>query len=107
LGIEYENNEEIDEKEIQNIIIFNIPSNEVTNILESFIKKIDGNIGNDEYPFFIFLKNKNSANDFDIKKLILDLNKLQEEVIDSSKLDSRNIYIDTEETILDTIKKII
>ena len=43
LGIEYENNEEIDEKEIQNIIIFNIPSNEVTNILESFIKKIDGN----------------------------------------------------------------
>ena len=39
-------------------------------------------------------------------KLILDLNKLQEEVIDSSKLDSRNIYIDTEETILYTIEKI-
>jgi hypothetical protein len=106
LGIETENYEEIDEKEIQNIIIFNIPFNEATNILESFIKKIDGNIGNDEYPFFIFLKNKNCANDFDIKKLILDLNKLQEEVIDSSKLDSRNIYIDTEETILYTIEKI-
>ena len=106
LGIETENYEEIDEKEIKNIIIFNIPSNEVTNILESFIKKIDGNIGNDEYPFFIFLNNKNYANDLDIKKLIFDLNKLQEEVIDSSKLDSRNIYIDTEETILDTIGKI-
>ena len=106
LGIETENYEEIDEKEIRNIIIFNIPSNEAINILQSFVKKIDGNIGNDEYPFFIFLKNKNCANDFDIKTLIIDLNKFQEEVIDSSKLDSRNIYIDTEETILDTINKI-
>ena len=106
LGIETENYEEIDEKEIRNTIIFNIPSNEVINILKSFVKKIDGNIGNDEYPFFIFLKNKNCANDFDIKTLILDLNKFQEEVIDSSKLDSRNIYIITEETILDTINKI-
>ena len=106
LGIETENYEEIDEKEIKNIIIFDIPSNEATNILQSFIKKIDGNIGNDEYPFFIFLKIENYANDLDIKTLILDLNKLQEEVIDSSRLDSRNIFIDTEETILDTIEKI-
>ena len=106
LGIETENYEEIDEKEIKNIIIFDIPSNKVNNILQSFIKKIDGNIGNDEYPFFIFLKNENCANDFDIKTLILDLNKFQEEVIDSSKLDSRNIFIDKEETILDTIGKI-
>ena len=106
LGIERENYEEIDEKEIKNIIIFNIPSNKVINILEAFIKKIDGNIGNDEYPFFIFLKNKNCENNFDIKKLILNLNKFQEEIVDSSKLDSRNIYINTEETILDTIEKI-
>ena len=106
LGIENENYEEIDEKEIKNIIIFDISSNEAINILQSFIKKIDGNIGNDEYPFFIFLKNENCANDFNIKTLILDLNKFQEEVIDSSKLDSRNIFLDTEETILDTITKI-
>ena len=53
--------------------------------------------------FLCFWKKKNS---FDFKKLILDLNDYQKEMIDSSKLDSRNIYIETEETIINTINKI-
>ena len=47
--------DEIDEKEIQNIIIFNISFKEAESILEKFIKKIDGSIGNDEFPFFYIL----------------------------------------------------
>ena len=49
---------------------------------------------------------KKEKNSFDFKKLILDLNDYQKEMIDSSKLDSRNIYIETEETIITTINKI-
>ena len=106
LGIEAKDFNEIDEKEIQNIIIFNISFKEAESILEKFIKKIDGSIGNDEFPFFIFYRDQNSANDFDLKKLILNINNIQKEIIDSCKLDSRNIYIDTEETFINTIQKI-
>ena len=104
LGIETKNHEEIDDKEIKNIIIFNIPLNDISNLLKKFIEKIDSNLSNDEYPFFIFLKDK--KNYFDIKKLITDLNNYQQDLIDSSKIDSRNIFIDTEETVINTIKKI-
>ena len=104
LGIETKNHEEIDDKEIKNIIIFNIPLNDISNLLKKFIEKIDSNLSNDEYPFFIFLKDE--KNYFDIKKLITDLNNYQQDLIDSSKIDSRNIFIDTEETVINTIKKI-
>lgn len=104
LGIETKNHEEIDDKEIKNIIIFNIPLNDISNLLKKFIEKIDSNLNNDEYPFFIFLKDE--KNYFDIKKLITDLNNYQQDLIDSSKIDSRNIFIDTEETVINTIKKI-
>ena len=104
LGIETKNHEEIDNKEIKNIIIFDIPLDDISNILKIFIDKIDSNLSNDEYPFFLFLKDEKTS--FDIKKLILDLNNFQEEIIDSSKLDSRNIYIDTKDTIINTIKNL-
>ena len=104
LGIETKNHEEIDNKEIKNIIIFDIPLDDISNILKIFIDKIDSNLSNDEYPFFVFLKDEKTS--FDIKKLILDLNNFQEEMIDSSKLDSRNIYIETKDTIINTIKKL-
>ena len=104
LGIETKNHEEIDNKEIKNIIIFDIPLDDISNILKIFIDKIDSNLSNDEYPFFVFLKDDKTS--FDIKKLILDLNNFQEEMIDSSKLDSRNIYIETKDKIKNTIKKL-
>jgi len=106
LGIEDKNHEEIDEKEIKNIIIFNIPSNQIEKILQSFIEKFDGNIGNDDYPFFVFIKRKNSINDLEINNFLLNLNNNQKEITDSAKLDSRNIYFETEEKIINTIKKI-
>ena len=104
LGIATKNHEEIDNKEIKNIIIFHHDLDDISNILKIFIEKIDSNLSNDEYPFFVFLKKE--KNSFDFKKLILDLNDYQKEMIDSSKLDSRNIYIETEETIITTINKI-
>ena len=60
LGIEAKEFNEIDEKEIQNIIIFNISFKEAGSVLEKFIKKIDSSIGNDEFPFFIFYRDQNS-----------------------------------------------
>ena len=106
LGIETINHDEIDEKEIRNIIIFDISFKDFINILEIFIGKADSNIGNDEFPFFIFLRNQNDINEFDLKKLMLEINNFQQDIISSSKLDSRNIYIDTQETVINTIKKI-
>lgn len=106
LGIETKDDEEIDENEIQNIIIFNISFKEAGKIFEIFIKKVCSKKGNDEFPFFIFYRDQNSANDFDLKQLILNINNLQKQIIDTSKIDSRNIYIDTEETIINTIQKI-
>ena len=107
LGIETEDHEEeIDEKETKNIIIFNVSSYVATNILESFIKKIDGNISNDDLPFFIFLKNQNNANDFELKELMSIIEKSQKDIINFSKLNSRNIFIDTENTIINTIDEI-
>ena len=58
------------------------------------------------FLFFIFYRDQNSANDFDLKQLILNIDHIQKEIIDSCKLDSRNIYIDTEETFINTIQKI-
>lgn len=108
LGIENKNDEEIDEKEIKNIIIFNINFNDAKNILKSFIEKVDGGIKNDEYPFFIFLKEQNSANDFNIKQLLQDLKDFQDEkkIIDIVRLDSRNIYLNTEKSVINSIKNI-
>jgi GTP-binding protein EngB required for normal cell division len=105
LGIGTKNNEEIDEKEINNIIIFNVPFNDAENLLNSFIKEFNGVIQNDQYPFFVFFTNENNSN-FDIKKIISDLNTFQLDIINDAKLDSRNIYFDTKETILQTITKI-
>lgn len=106
LGILDKDHEEIDEKEIRNIIIFNIPFNEAEKILQSFLDKVGDGTKNDDYPFFVFLKNNNLIDNFDIKKLLFNLNDFQKNIIDSFKIDSRNIYIDTEETIIYTIKSI-
>ena len=105
LGIGKKNNEEIDEKEINNIIIFNVSFNDAENLLNSFIKEFKGMIQNDQYPFFVFLTDGNNSN-FDIKKIISDLNTFQLNIINDAKLDSRNIYFDTKKTILPTITKI-
>lgn len=105
LGICKKNNEEIDEKEINNIIIFNVSFNDAENILNSFIKEFNGMIQNDQYPFFVFFTDENNSN-FDIKKIISDLNTFQLDIIKDAKLDSRNIYFDTKKTILPTITKI-
>lgn len=105
LGIEQKNNKEIDKKQINNIIIFNIPLNNVENILKTFIQKFDSNIHNDQFPFFIFLRNEENY-DFDIKKLLFNLDTFQKDHFNDLKLDSRNIYFETEETIIETIKKI-
>ena len=58
LGIATKNHEEIDNKEIKNIIIFHHDWDDISNILKIFIEKIDSNLSNDEYPFFVFLKKK-------------------------------------------------
>ena len=105
LGICKKNNEEIDEKEINNIIIFNVSFNDAENILNSFIKEFNGMIQNDQYPFFVFFTDENNSN-FDIKKIISVLNTFQLNIINDAKLDSRNIYFDTKKTILTTITKI-
>ena len=94
LGIGKKNNEEIDEKEINNIIIFNVSFIDAENLLNSFIKEFKGMIQNDQYPFFVFLTDGNNSN-FDIKKIISDLNTFQLDIINDAKLDSRNIYFDT------------
>ena len=104
LGIVEKNNEEIDEKEINNIIIFNVSFNDAENLLNLFIKEFKG-IQNDQYPFFVFFTDENNSN-FDIKKIISDLNTLELDIINDAKLDSRNIYFDTKKTILPTITKI-
>ena len=77
--------------------------------MQSFLKKIDVQLGNDDYPFFTLLKNNNSVYDFDVKNLLVNLNNIQGHNRDFTKLDSRNIflrsYIDTED-IVNTINKI-
>ena len=77
-------------------------------ILYSFIKKTNGLIQSDQHLFFLFLPFQIQANNnnFDIKKLLYDINVFQNNIINNEKLDSRNILLETKETIINSIKNI-
>ncbi len=96
----------IKKKETQNVIISSSSFEESKDLLFNFIKKFEkGIVKNDDHPFFIFLKDEKD-NNYDIRQLILDINKFQEKINNTRKLDSRNISLENKETILEKIENI-
>ena len=106
LGNKDKDRGKIKKKETQNVIISSSSFEESKDLLIKFIKKFEkGIVKNDDHPFFIFLKDEKD-NNYDIRQLILDINKFQEKINNTRKLDSRNISLENKETILEKIENI-
>ena len=106
LGNKDKDRDKIKKKETQNVIISSSSFEESKDLLFNFIKKFEkGIVKNDDHPFFIFLKDETDIN-YDIRQLILDINKFQEKINNTRKLDSRNISLENKETTLEKIENI-
>ena len=106
LGNKDKDRGKIKKKETQNVIISSSSFEESKDLLIKFIKKFEkGIVKNDDHPFFIFLKDEKD-NNYDIRQLILDINKFQEKINNTRKLDSRNISLENKETTLEKIENI-
>ena len=106
LGIKDEKRGKIEDRQTQNVVISYISLDNAKNLLISFVKKVRKSIvKNDDHPFFIFLPYDNNAN-FSIKELIDEVYKVQNNFNDSRKLDSRNIFLENKDTILERIELI-
>ena len=106
LGIEDKIRGKIKKKEMQNLIITFSSFDNSKNLLFNFINKFkEGIVKNDDHPFFIFLKDENDLN-FNFKQLMKEVNKFQEKIKNTRKLDSRNVFLETKETILEKIENI-
>ena len=107
LGIEDEKRGEIDRREIENIIILYDTYNNITQLLFDFINKFEKSIAlNDDHPFFIILPYEKEEIKISKSKLIKDINEFQKNKNNKRKLDSRNIFFEEKNTILERIKKI-
>lgn len=106
LGIKVDDREEIEERETQNVIISYISTNNAKELLRNFITQNKKSIvKNDDHPFFIFFPYENEPN-FNIKDIFEDVHKLQSNYKEIKKLDSRNLFLENQDTILDRIEKI-
>ena len=107
LGMETggDNNEEINIREIQNVIISIVSHDDAINLLEEFVTSVSntGIVTNDEQPFFIFLRYDENLDKISVINI---LNEFQKNIEKEWKLDSRNIFIEEEGTILNKIKRI-
>ena len=96
----------INKKETQNLILCYSSFDNSKALLFDFIDKFkEGIVNHDDHPFFIFLNDEKNIN-YNIKQLIIDINKFQENIDNKRKLDSRNISLENKETIFEKIENI-
>lgn len=106
LGIKDNKREKIENRETENVIISYISEKDAKQLLKDFVSKLKkGIVKNDDHPFFIFLPYKNHDN-FTIKNIFDDIHNFQCEFNDTRKLDSRNLFLENKETILDRLEQI-
>ena len=106
LGMKDEKRGKIEDRQTQNVVISYISLDNAKKLLKSFVIKVSkGIVKNDDHPFFIFLPYDNNAN-FSIKELFDEVYNVQNNFKDSRKLDSRNIFLENKDTILERIELI-
>ena len=106
LGIKDEKRGKIEDRQTENVVISYISLDNAKNLLISFVQGVKtGIVKNDDHPFFIFLPYDNNAN-YSIKELFDEVNNIQNKFKDSRKLDSRNIFLENKDTILERIELI-
>ena len=107
LGIKDNKRGKIENRETENVIISYISEKDAKQLLKDFVSKLKkGIVKNDDHPFFIFLPYKNHDN-FIIKNIFDDIHNFQCEFNDTRKLDSRNLFLENKETILDRLEQIL